>query len=328
MTGPPSPQEFLPGPGHLQGEASLESPVAPLSAPVPRTPPLSRAPRSRFRRLGTLLLDSGKAWLEHRAQSRGAALAFYTLFSMAPILVLALGIAGHVLGTHAARGELSNQLNGFLSPNVALAVQTLLVGAQMPGTGGLATTLATILLAVGATSVFAELKDSLDEIWQQQAPIPMGFLAILRTRLVAFALVLLLTFLFLVSLVINAFLALLTTFWTGALSPVPVLSSLFSFAVIVSLFAVIYKMLPEARISWADAGVGALFTALLFNLGRRLIGYYLGNTALSSSVGAAGSVAALLVWVYYSAQIFFLGAEFTRLYALTFGSLRTPESER
>lgn len=293
----------------------LEPPMPSSPAPVPLPWPL---------RLGKVLLDSGRAWLQHRAQSRGAALAFYTLFSMAPILVLALGIAGHVLGTHAARGELFAQLNRLLSPHLASAAEAMVKDAQLPGAGSLATAIASVLLLVGATSVFAELKDSLDEIWQLQAPIPMGFLAVLRTRLVAFALVLLLTFLFLVSLVFNALLALLQTFWTGALSPVILLSPLFSFAIIVSLFAVIYKMLPEARISWRDAGMGALFTAVLFNLGRWLIGIYLSNTALSSSFGAAGSLAALLVWVYYSAQIFFLGAEFTREFSLAFGSLRPP----
>ena len=177
---------------------------------------------------------------------------------------------------------------------------------------------------MGATSVFAELKDSLDDIWQKQVPIPMGLLAILRSRVVAFALVLILTVLFLVSLVLNAFLALVNALWAGPLPPGAILSPLFAFGILTALFAVIFKMLPQARISWRDALAGALFTAVLFTLGRRVIGVYLGSVALTSSFGAAGSFAALLIWVYYSAQIFFLGAVFTREYALAFGSLQEP----
>jgi membrane protein len=273
--------------------------------------------------MGAVLAASGRGWVDLRAQSKGAALAFYTLFSMAPMLILALGIAGHVLGTHAARGELFSQLRGLLSPHLAAAVQSLVLDAHVPGSGGgLATVVAFVLLAVGATSVFAELKDSLDDIWQKQAPIPMGLLAILRSRVVAFALVLILTVLFLVSLLLNAFLALVNALWTGPLPPGAILSPLFAFGILTALFAVIFKMLPQAHISWRDALAGALFTAVLFSLGRRVIGVYLGSVALTSSFGAAGSFAALLIWVYYSAQIFFLGAVFTREYALAFGSLQ------
>ena len=275
-----------------------------------------------LRRLGRVLGEAGKAWLGHRAQSRGAALAFYSLFSMAPILVLALALAGHVLGSHAAKGEVFAQLKGLLGPTVAMAVQSLVLEAHAPGSGRFATAAAFVLLGLGATSVFAELKDSLDEIWQSQAPIPSGFLAVLRTRFLALALVLILTSLLLLSMLLSAAVPLAGAFGAGLQPAVGLLAHGFSFLLLWSLFAVIFKMLPAARLSWGDAAAGALFTAILFSVGSRLIALYLSRSALASTFGAAGSLAALLMWVYYSAQILFLGAEVTREYALAFGSLK------
>jgi membrane protein len=263
-----------------------------------------------------------RACIAHRVPSKGAALAFYTIFSMAPILILAIAIAGHVLGTHAARGEVFRNLQGLLSPTMAEAVQSLVLDAQIPGSGRTATWVALLLLAVGATSVFAELKDSLDEIWQQQAPIPKGILTILRTRLLGVLLILGLVCMLLLSLAVNAGLTLANLLWNGDLAYPALLAPMVTFGMVVCLFATINKVLPEARLSWGDAFVGALFTGVLFELGRHLIGIYLKVSTLGSTFGAAGSLAALLIWVYYSAQIFFLGAEFTREYALAFGSRR------
>jgi membrane protein len=267
-----------------------------------------------------------KAWIRHRAPSKGAALAFYTLFSMAPIMVLVTAIVGYFLGRQAIQGEIFAQLKGLLGVTSASAIQSLIINAHLPGTGRVATGLATLLLVVGTTSVFAELKDSLDDIWNVQAPVPTGIVAVLRARLLSFSLVLVLAFLLLVTLMVDAVLALAAHHWEGywsqTLPLVSSLSGLFTFAVIICLFAVIYKMLPEVKLSWSDVAVGALTTAVLFSLGKYLIGVYLGNNAVASSYGAAGSMAVLLIWVYYSAQIFFLGAEITREFALTFGSLR------
>jgi membrane protein len=283
-------------------------------------------PMALVRPWGRLVLASVRAWISHRAASKGAALAFYTLFSMAPILVLVMAILGRVLGRQAVQGELFAQLQGLLGSAGALAVQSLVADAHLPGSGTMATWLASILLVLGATSVFAELKDSLDDIWNVTVPVPTGLWAVLRSRLLSFGLMLVLAFLLLVSLVVDAGLALAARFMVGlrvpALPLISLLSLVLSYLVIAALFAVIYRMLPEVRLSWRDVSVGALATAALFSLGKHLIGVYLGNSAVASSFGAAGSVAALLVWVYYSAQIFFLGAEFTREYALTFGSLR------
>ena len=278
------------------------------------------------RSLWGLMLASMKAWVYHRAPSKGAALAFYTLFSMAPILVLAVALAGYFLGEQAVQGALFDQLKGLLGNTGAMAIQTLVADAHLPGSGSAATWFASLLLAVGATSVFAELKDSLDDIWNVQTPVPTGVLAVLRGRVLSFGLVMVLSFLLLVTLVVDAALALAAHFWEGlwthSLMVFSLFSQVFTFAVISCLFALIYKMLPEVTLSWRDVSIGALSTAVLFCLGKYLIGIYLGNSAISSSLGAAGSAAALLIWVYYSAQIFFLGAEITREYALTFGSLR------
>jgi membrane protein len=265
-------------------------------------------------------------WLEHRASSKGAALAFYTLFSIAPILILVIAIAGFFYGPEAARGELLGQLRGLLGPQGAEAVQLVLAGASNHQEGRLATLVATALLLFGATSVFAELKASLDEIWQVPPLKQGGVWDTLRTRLLSFGLVLVLAFLLMVSLVISAALAIVENYlnglWSDAVYLLSLLSAAISFAVIAALFAVIYKMLPRVRLSWRDVLIGALGTAALFTLGKYAIGAYIGNSGIASSFGAAGSMIALLLWVYYSAQIFFLGAEFARQYALQMGSLR------
>lgn len=279
-----------------------------------------------MRRLKIVLIESLLSWINHRAASKGAALAFYTLFSMTPILVLAIAIAGKIFGAEAAQGEIVAQVQGLVGPNGAQAIQALLAAARDPNAGLIATLVASVMLLLGATSVFAELKGSLDEIWGIDKPHQSAFMVLLRTRLISFGMVLVLAFLLLVSLVVSASLAILEHYAHGVLGSSAValttLSSLISFSVIACMFAVIYKTLPDAPLSWRDVWIGAAFTAGLFSLGKYAIGLYLGNSGVASSFGAAGSLIALLLWVYYSAQIFFLGAEFTRQYALWFGSMR------
>ena len=278
------------------------------------------------RRLRIVLVASLVSWIDHCAASKGAALAFYTLFSMTPILVLAIAVAGYFFGAEAAQGEIVAQLEGLVGPNGAKAMQALLAGAQSPSSGLLATLIASVLLLLGATSVFAELKGSLDELWGVGPPARSGFGVLLRTRLLSFGLVLVLAFLLLVSLVVSAGLAMAERYAHGMLGSsalvLETLSSFVSFAVIACMFSIIYKTLPDAPLSWRDVWIGAAFTAGLFSLGKYVIGLYLGNSGVASSFGAAGSLIALLLWVYYSAQIFFLGAEFTRHYARWFGSLQ------
>ena len=278
------------------------------------------------RRLKIVLIGSLTSWIDHRGASKGAALAFYTLFSMTPILVLAIAVAGYVFGAEAAQGEIVAQVQGLVGPNGAQAIQALLAAARDPVSGLVATLVASVLLLLGATSVFAELKGSLDEMWGIHKPRQSAFSVLLRTRLLSFGMVLVLAFLLLVSLVVSAALAMLERYAGGVLgssaAALATTSSLVSFGVIACMFAVIYKTLPDASLSWRDVWIGAAFTAGLFSLGKYAIGLYLGNSGVASSFGAAGSVIALLLWVYYSAQIFFLGAEFTRQYALWFGSLQ------
>jgi membrane protein len=277
--------------------------------------------------LNIVLRESFKSWIDHRGDSKGAALAFYTLFSITPILLLAIALAGKFFGAEAARGEIVAQLHGLVGPNGAQAVQALLAAAQNPSAGVMATFVASILLLLGTTTVFVELKGTLDEMWgidkTSQARFSITFI---RTRLLSFGMVLVLAFLLLVSLVVSAALALVEGYTNGAIGCQCVLlkmtSSIFSYAVIASMFAIIYKTLPEAPLSWRDVWIGAAFTAGLFSLGKSAIGLYLGNSGIVSGFGAAGSLIALLLWVYYSAQIFLLGAEFTRQFALWFGSLQ------
>jgi membrane protein len=265
-------------------------------------------------------------WIEHRASSKGAALAFYTLFSMAPVLVLVIAIAGLFYGVDAAQGRLIDELRGLMGKQSAETIQAVLASARNKSSGTVATIVATVLLLVGATSVFAELKDSLDEIWGVPPPEHGGLWLTIRTRLLSFGLILVLGFLLMVSLVISAAMAVLENYFSGLWQTATVIlgwiASFISFLVIATLFGVIYKLLPSIKLSWHDVTIGALGTAALFILGKFLIGLYIGNSGVASSFGAAGSLIALLLWVYYSAQIFFLGAEFARQYALQMGSLR------
>jgi membrane protein len=286
---------------------------------------------AQLRRPYKVLVDSLDAWMAQRAGSKGAALAFYTLFSMTPILVLAIALAGYFFGAEAARGEIIVQMQALAGVNGAQAIQALLAAAQDPAAGLVATLVASMLLLLGASSVFAELKGSLDELWGLDPSPRSSFTKLLRTRVLSFGLVLVLAFLLLISLVVSAALAVLERYaggiWASSGVAFSAITSLISFGVIAFLFAVIYKMLPDVRLSWRDVWTGALFTAALFGIGKYAIGLYLGNSAVASGFGAAGSVIALLVWVYYSAQIFFLGAQFTRQYALSFGSLKPAVSE-
>lgn len=285
-------------------------------------------PRTILQRLRKLLVAAVEEWINDRASSKGAALAFYTLFSLAPVIVMVLAIAGSIFGQDAARGAIFQELDGLVGPAGAEAIQLLLANARNPKAGAIATLTAIGLLIVGATTVFGELKDSLDEIWEVPPTRQPGIILFIRSRLLSFSLILVLAFLLLVSLAINAALGVLEKYLGGFLGDATyvllTLSSAISFGVIATLFAAIYKLLPQVRLPWRDVWVGAIVTAILFLAGKKLIGAYLGNSEFVTSFGAASSIIALLMWVYYSAQIFFLGAEVTRQYALLFGSLYSP----
>jgi membrane protein len=285
----------------------------------------SKQSPSAARSMRLLLLRSGQQWVTQRGSSKGAALAFYTLFSMAPILLLVITIVGGVFGSAAAQKEILDQLIALVGPGGADAIRTLVPKLNGSTIGQVPAIIASVVLMIGATSVFTELKGSLDEIWQIPPTDQRGLFGLIRIRLLSLGLILVLAFLLLVSLVVSAALSMLNRYWgdwvEGAIIIGP-LSSIISYVVIAIMFAVIFKMLPAKTLPWNDVWIGAVGTAGLFTLGKYAIGMYLSNSAVTSSYGAAGSFMALLLWVYYSSQIFFLGAEFTHEYATNFGSLR------
>ena len=272
-----------------------------------------------------LIKMSVASWRQDRASSMGGALAYYTLFSIAPVLIIVIAVAGFVFGAEAARGEIVTQLRGLLGDDGAAAVQGLLESASEPAEGLFATVSSIALLLIGATTVFAELQSDLDRIWRAEPTKSRGGLwALLRARLLSFGMILALAFLLLISLVLSAALAALGRWWGGWFEGLAILLEILnfaaSFAITTALFALIYKFLPRVEIAWHDVWIGAAVTALLFAVGKLLIGLYIGRSGVASGFGAAGSFVVLLVWVYYSTQIFLLGAEFTWVYAHEHGS--------
>ena len=279
----------------------------------------------QFKQLWDLIRKSAAAWADDYAASMGAALVYYTLFSIAPLLIIAIAVAGLVFGEEAARGEIVAQIQDLIGHEGAVAVQGLLTSAKQPAADIFATVASIITLVIGATTVFAELQSDLDRIWRVPAPEKQsGIWILLHTRFLSFGLVLGLGFLLLVSLVVSAAIAALgkwsNGFFEGWEAFLHVLNLAISFASTTSLLALIYKLMPRAKIAWRDVWLGAVVTALLFEIGKFLIGLYLGKTSVASGFGAAGSLVVLLVWVYFSAQIFLLGAELTWVYSNELGS--------
>jgi membrane protein len=280
-----------------------------------------------------LTRDTVTAWSEDYASSMGAALAYYTVFSIAPLLLIVIAVAGYVFGTEAAHGEILEQLDALMGAEGARAAEALLNSVRRPETSLVATVTGTVILLVGATSVFVELQNALDRIWRVPArERAAGWFELLRTRLMSFGMILGIAFLLMVSLLVSAALAALEHRWRPLPDGWETVTRMgyvvFSFALITVLFALIYKFIPRARIRWRDVWIGAAATALLFTVGKFLIGLYIGKSAVTSGFGAAGSLAALLLWVYYSAQIFLLGAEFTWVYAHAYGSRRGQHRPR
>jgi membrane protein len=271
----------------------------------------------------SLMWDAANGWLDHRASRTGAALAFYTVFSLAPVLTLSIAIAGVVFGEAAARGEIVGQIGDLVGPQGAQLVQSILQNATRPGAGFIPTVVSIVTLILGANTALAELKAGLDQTWNVPPEKRTGFWYSVRTRLLSVGLILSLGFLLLVSLVISAALTALENFSRGEMLINTVLTwinFLFAFALVATLFATIYKVLPSVKIAWRDVTIGSLVTAILFTAGKFAIGAYIGNSGLASTYGAAGSVVLLLIWVYYSAQILLYGAEFTHAFAYRFGS--------
>lgn len=287
--------------------------------------------RLSWRAWWKLIKSALSAWIDDYAPSMGAALSYYTVFSLAPLLVIVISVAGLLFGVEAARGEIFDQLRGIMGADAAKAIEDMLTAFSQPANGITGALIGVGALAIGATTVFGELQDALDRIWR--APVRAGGSGIwhlVRTRLLSFGMILGIAFLLIVSLVLGAVVSALGKWWGVYFGGWDVLARVVDlgvgFVLTTAGFAFIYKFMPRVRVGWSDVWVGAVVTALLFSIGRFLIGFYIGRTGVASGFGAAGAVAVVFVWVYYSAQIFLVGAEFTWVYAQTFGSRRLARS--
>jgi membrane protein len=284
----------------------------------------------------TLLKQATVAWWNDQAPSKGAAIAYYSMFSIAPLLFIVITVAGLIHGPDAVRGVVFAQVADLMGESGAEAVREMLANVSRPETGSMAAIVSTALLVFGATTVFGQLQTALDDIWQvperARAPHENALWTFIKGRLLSFGLVLALAFLIVVSLVLGAALSALGKWWGPMFGEWGVvaqaLNQAVSFGMLVLVFAAIYKFMPRARIEWRDVWVGAVVTAALFTIGKFLIGLYLGKSDVGSSFGAFGSLVVVMVWVYYSAQIFLLGAEFTWAYAHHAGSRREKPASR
>lgn len=277
-----------------------------------------------------LLKETFQEWQNDKASVLAAALAYYTVFSITPLLVIAIAIAGAVFGQDTARREIIQQINELVGEQGAQAIETALANANQPQLGSIASIISVLVLLVGASGVFAQLQQALNTVWNVKAKPNGGIWEFIRKRLLSFGMVLAIGFLLLVSLILSAILAgigKLEINLIPGLTPLwQLLNFAISFGLISLLFALIYKYLPDVKIRWKDIWVGAIITALLFTLGKFLIGLYLGRGSLGSAYGAAGSLIVFLAWVFYSAQILLFGAEFTQVYARKYGRRIRPDS--
>ena len=286
---------------------------------------LRESPPWRAKDVMTICVKAVSAWFDHNASSLGAALAYYTLFSVAPILIIAVAIAGYVFGADSAQTQVFAQLQALIGDAGAKAIGDLVANAHYSDKKGLAAAVGVVTLVVGATSVFGELQNALDRVWQTPPQAKaVGWWRFVRGRVLSIGMVLGVGFLLLVSLLASAGLAAFGG-WLGVFLPqlqvvLPLLDLTLSFGMTVLLFGLIYKYVPRESIPWSDVWIGAAVTALLFTVGKSLIGIYIGKSSFNSAYGAAGSLIVLLVWIFYSAQIFLLGAEFTRVFAYEHGS--------
>ncbi|EGJ32177.1 MULTISPECIES: YihY/virulence factor BrkB family protein [Moorena] len=285
-----------------------------------------------------LLKETFKEWKEDNASRLAAALSYYMIFSLAPVLIIAIAIVGSIFGEEAAKGEIVEQIQGLVGEQGAQFIQTAITNANRPdASGGLASLISIVVLLFGASGVFGELQDALNTIWDVKLKPGRGIWGILKKRILSFLTVLGVGLFLLLSAVISTalsavrsykseFLQELGLLWLYQLDFVwTILDLLVSFGILSLMFALVYKYLPDVKIAWKDVWVGAIITTLLFNLGKWLLSWYLGRSSFSSSYGAAGSLVVLLAWVYYSSQIIFLGAEFTQVYAKIFGSKIVPD---
>jgi len=268
---------------------------------------------------------AANAWLSRRAASKGAALTLYVLFSLAPMLMLVVALASLIFDEEVVRGAILSQLGSLTGDQGGEALKAILAGAKQDSDSLAASIISGVIVLVTATSAFAELKESLDELWQIPPSKGSGVWLFVKERILSFGLLMVLALMLMMSLAINAGLAAFQGSWVDPTDPGKLLQYAFgalAMVIVTAIFAFIYKFLPATRIAWGDVVVGSILTAILFMGGKVLIGLYLGHGDFSTSYGAAGSIVALITWIYYSAQIFFFGALFTHEYATTLGSRR------
>jgi membrane protein len=294
----------------------------------------------KLKEMARLFQGAYEEWSADKAPRMGAALAYYSIFSVAPLLILVIVAAGMLFGEDAARGAVQAELQEFLGERTAAAIEEMIQNAaQDSGSGLRATVLALGTLLIGAVGVFAQLQDALNTIWKVPPPAKQRLLKMLKDYFLSFSMVLTVGFLLLISLCISIFLSAAAKYFKAEAVPLLFwqgLNAVVSFAFVTVLFALIFKILPDTPVAWRDVWAGAVVSSLLFTIGKYLIGLYLGQSSVSSAYGAAGSLVIILLWVYYSAQILLFGAEFSRVYAQRFGtrapampkSLSSPSSER
>ena len=283
----------------------------------------------RPRAISALLKAAYLEWSKDKAPRMGAALAYYTIFSLAPLLIIAVAIAGLAFGMQAAQGEIAGQIQGLVGRGGAKAIEAMIQSAHKPAHGVIGTMIGVFALFLGASGVFCEMHDALNSIWHVSPDTKSGIRCLIKERVLSFGMVLGIGFLLLVSLLLSALLAAVTKYLGGML-PIPAvlfesLDFLLSLLFITVLFAMIFKLLPNTKIAWSDVWIGAALTSLLFTAGKFVIGFYIGKSVSASAYGAAGSLVVVVAWIYYSALILYFGAEFTRVYARTLGSQRNGE---
>lgn len=291
-------------------------------------------PAERIRSIGQVveLFKAAFAdWSEDKASRLAAALSYYAAISLAPLLIVVLGIAGLVFGREAATGQVAAQITGLLGNQGAQVIQDIIANSSKPSTGILSTVIGTAVLLLGASGVFGALQDGLDTIWEVQPKPGRGIAGLIKSRFLSLTMVFGVCFMLLISLAISAALSALGKY-AGEVLPMPIfalelLNFIVSFVIITLLFALMYKFIPDAEIRWNDVWIGAAVTALLFTIGKFLIGLYLGRSTIGTAYGAAGSLVVILVWIYYSAQILFFGAELTQVYTNKYGSRIRPAKD-
>lgn len=282
-----------------------------------------------FKKLPKVLITTFKAFSDDKGMKLSASLAYYTIFSIGPLLLLVMSLASKILGGDAIEGRIFSELNGLIGASAAAQVQEILKNMAFSGKTNFALVISIITLLVGATTVFIEIQDSLNIIWKLKAKPKKGWLAFLKNRLLSSSLIISLGFLLIVTLVVNgaieAFMDIISRYFSYVAEILMVVINLaVTFAVITVLFGIIFKFLPDAKIKWSHVRTGAIFTAILFMIGRYVIGLYIQHSATETTYGAAGSLVVLLVWIYYSAVILYIGAEFTQVYTEAFGGTIEP----